>query len=194
MGGLSARLQTAFQESSTTVLPEWWKTVFDSQQEQGDRGGESSILGAFCSFLFTSECSSACATSSCRRFCAVCRLCFWTWASATTKKHHWCMRGEEDEVWLHWSWKKKNPVTKKPQQKKLFFQITKSLQDMCWRGEGGDRVDSCWLEKRKNRGCKYSTFSYFGKLVLVWFDHETETLFRSLIFALHLYDFLRYTI
>lgn len=35
---------------------------------------------------FTSECSSARATSSCRRFCAVRRLCFWRRASAKTKK------------------------------------------------------------------------------------------------------------
>lgn len=39
-----------------------------------------------------------------------------------------------------------------------------------------------WLVKRGNRGCKYSTLSYFGKPVAVWFDHEVR-LIRGLILA-----------
>ena len=76
--------------------------LFYSQQDEEEKRQEKKLLFRafgfffFCLFgvFFTSECSSACATSSCRRFCAVCRLCFWTRASATTEKHHTCMRGE----------------------------------------------------------------------------------------------------
>lgn len=157
------------------------KRLFYPQREQEGKKKSSSFKELFCfiSVLLTSECSSARATSSCRRFCAVCRLCFWTRASATTKKHHWCMlRGgrwgmtslelEERER------ERKKSSNQETAAEKIIFQITKSLQGMCWRGAGGDGVDSFWLEKRENRGCKYSTLSYFGKLVLVRFDHETE--------------------
>lgn len=114
--------------------------------------------------FFTSECSSARATSSCRRFCAVCRLCLWTWASAMTKKHQWCMRRERRKTRYDFSGfgrKKKNPVTKKPQQRKLFSKSQRAFRVCADEEDGGDRVDSRWLEKRENRGCKYSSFGLF---------------------------------
>lgn len=107
---------------------------------------------------FTSECSSAHVTSSCRRFCAVCRLCFWRWASATTEK------GGEGM----------NPETRKPQNSKLFSENTKDRRRMCWWGDGGDLVDSRWLEEREHRRCEYSTASYSEEQVWFW---KSETHF-----------------
>lgn len=57
--------------------------------------------------------------------------------------------------------RKRNPVTKKPQQRKLFSKSQRAFRVCADEEDGGDRVDSRWLEKRENRGCKYSSFGLF---------------------------------
>lgn len=49
-----------------------------------------------------------------------------------------------------------------------FSENTKNLQRMCWWGDGGDPVDSRWLEQREHRRSKYPTLSYSEEHVWFW--------------------------
>lgn len=89
------------------------------------------------------------------------------------------------EDYFKGSWKRRKKKIQKPRNRSRenYFSKSQRAFRVCADEDAGDGVSVFWLVKRGNRGCKYSTLSYFGKPVAVWFDHEVR-LIRGLILAL----------